>query len=50
MNEKEIASLYRSLMNSRDDFTRKRSRMHERLSEPRLTPRERDIRECMRNR
>lgn len=50
MNEKDVTNLYRSLMNSRESFMQTRSRARERLAEPRMTPRDRELRECMRNR
>lgn len=50
MNEKDIANLYRSLINSRESFMKTRSRARDRLAEPRMTPRDRELRECMRNR
>ena len=50
MNEKDVANLYRSLVNSRENFMQTRSRARQRLAEPRITPRDRELRECMRNR
>ncbi|WP_167390567.1 hypothetical protein [Pantoea rodasii] len=50
MNEKDVTNLYRSLMNSRESFMQTRNRARERLAEPRMTPRDRELRECMRNR
>lgn len=50
MNEKDVTNLYHSLMNSRESFMQTRSRARDRLTEPRMTPRDREVRECMRNR
>ncbi|GKM82393.1 TPA: hypothetical protein L7434_002165 [Klebsiella pneumoniae] len=50
MNEKEAASLYRSLMNSRESFMHGRTRASRSQPRQRMTERDRELRECMRNR
>ncbi|HHR9169947.1 TPA: hypothetical protein ACTADU_004090 [Salmonella enterica subsp. enterica serovar Warragul] len=50
MNEKDVVNLHRSLMRCRDGFMRGRSRCNERQPAQRMTERDRELRECFRNR
>ena len=50
MNEKDVVNLYRSLMRCRDGFMKGRSRPNERQTAQRMSERERELRECFRNR
>lgn len=50
MNEKDVVNMYRSLMRCRDGFMQGRSRRNERQPVQRMSERERELRECFRNR
>lgn len=50
MNEKDVTNLYRSLMSSRESFMHGRTRASRSQPRQRMTERDREIRECMRNR
>ena len=50
MNEKDVVNLYRSLMRCRDGFMQGRSRRNGRQAVQRMSERERELRECFRNR
>ncbi|EMH4163524.1 hypothetical protein RJ498_002804 [Pluralibacter gergoviae] len=50
MNEKDVVSLYRSLMRCRDGFMQGRDRRTGRQPVKRMSQRDREIMECLRNR
>lgn len=50
MNEKDVVDLYRSLMRCRDGFMKGRARSNERQPVQRASERDRELRECFRNR
>ena len=50
MNEENVVNLYRSLTRCRDEFMQARSRRNERQPAQRMSERERELRECFRNR
>jgi hypothetical protein len=50
MNEKDVVNLYQSLMRCRDGFMKGRVRRDERQPVKRMSERDREVRECFRNR
>lgn len=50
MNEKNVVNLYQSLARCRDGFMQTRTRRDERQSVQRMSERDRELRECFRNR
>ncbi|EIW5645889.1 TPA: hypothetical protein RU376_001959 [Klebsiella pneumoniae] len=50
MNEKDVVNLYQSLARCRDGFMQTRTRRAERQPVRRRSERERELRECFRNR
>lgn len=50
MNEKDVVNLYQSLARCRDGFMQARTRRNERQTAQRMSERERELRECFRNR
>lgn len=50
MNEKEVANLYHSLSQCRDSFMKGRTQGNSRQPVKRSSDRDRELRECMRNR
>ncbi len=50
MNEKDVVNLYQSLMRCRDGFMKGRVRRDERQPVRRMSERDREVRECFRNR
>ncbi|EHM40229.1 MULTISPECIES: hypothetical protein [Hafnia] len=50
MNEKDVVNLYRSLSQCRDSFMQDRAKFHQQQPVARNAQRERELRECMRNR
>ncbi|MEP9065281.1 hypothetical protein ABKU14_17445 [Enterobacter roggenkampii] len=50
MSEKEVMNLYRSLMRCRDGFMKGRARSTERHPAQGTSERDRELRECFRNR
>ena len=50
MNEKDVVNLYQSLARCRDGFMQTRTRRDERRIAKRMSPRDRELMECFRNR
>lgn len=50
MNEKDVVSLYQSLVRCRDGFMQGRTRRDEHRPEKRRSQRDREVMECFRNR
>ncbi|HDZ9747456.1 TPA: hypothetical protein RU380_002484 [Klebsiella pneumoniae] len=50
MNEKDVVNLYQSLARCRDGFMQTRSRHDKSQLVPRMSKRDRELRECFRNR
>ncbi|WP_193130672.1 hypothetical protein [Enterobacter hormaechei] len=50
MNEKDVVNLYQSLTRCRDGFMQTRTRRNERQPVKHMSEREREVRECFRNR